>query len=127
MKKVASLYDKDKSCCCLTLGCKPSFLMAAKGLKYITQVYCNLRVGDHEASQRLGNHRTTLGKHLVTTHPEAVTGKKNTRDFKNFLKNYDFRILDRGRDCIDTFLKENLAIQREQPALNECKTNGWMF
>ena len=85
------------------------------------------RVDEHEASQRLGNNRSTLGKHLVTTHPSAVTGVKYSRDFEKFFENYDFRVLERGRDSLDTFLRENLAIQRERPGLNQNQTNGFMF
>ena len=98
------------------------------------------RVKEHECSQRLGNTKSALGRHLTEEHPEAVTMRKRKRgrpgpkereekemDFKIFFENFDFRVVGRGRDVLETFLRENLTIQREHPALNECQTNGFVF
>ena len=98
------------------------------------------RVVEHERSQRLGNTKSALGRHLTKEHPEAVTKRRRKRgrpgekeieeretDYKIFFENFDFRVVGRGRDVLETFLRENMKIQRENPALNNCQTNGFIF
>ena len=79
------------------------------------------------SSQRLGNDRSTLGKHLVDQHPHAVSGVRGRRDYDTFFENFDFKVVGRERDSLGTFLRENLEIERGKPKLNECQRNGFVF
>ena len=98
------------------------------------------RVTEHERSQRLGTTKSALGRHLLKDHPHAITERKRKRgrrdkdsqeqietDYRVFFENFDFSVIDRGRDVLDTFLRENMAIQRECPAMNDNQTNGFVF
>ena len=98
------------------------------------------RVSEHERSQRLGNTKSALGRHLLEDHPHAITERKRKRgrrgkssqeqrmtDYRIFFENFDFKVIERGSDVLDTYLRENMAIQRECPALNDCQTNGFIF
>lgn len=85
------------------------------------------RISEHEASTRLGNSRSTLGEHIRSAHPHVPTGTRGVRDYEQFFRNFDFKIIGKGRDALGTFLRENQLIIDVQPELNIMKSNGFVF
>ena len=80
----------------------------------------NKRLGEYESSLRLPqqNERTTLGRHKAEKHPNE----------KNELKsNYTFKIIDKGMNCTETFLKEGLHIKTKSAAINGKFNNGFIL
>ena len=86
------------------------------------------RINEHESSFRLNNSRTTLGHHAAEhrrqddPHYTPASGK---RDLNKFLENYEFGILERCKDTLDTFIREGLAIERIKPKINNMCGNGF--
>ena len=91
------------------------------------------RVKEHESSVRLLNERTTLGEHILHSHPpspsklDKIKEQKGKRDFDNFFEHYQFTIKRKCRDTLETFIYEGLDIARTQPELNVMKSNGFIF
>ena len=76
------------------------------------------RLGEYESSIRLDSqtNRTTLGKHNLNVH-----GKQHN----NIHDCYSFKILDRGNDPINTFIREGIHLKIQNPQINENKENGF--
>ena len=76
------------------------------------------RIGEYESSIRLDSQtdRTTLAKHNFNTH------NKVHKDINNC---YSFKVLDKGNDPVNTFIKEGIHIKTQNPDLNENKENGF--
>ena len=78
------------------------------------------RLGEYESSIRLPNQasRTTLGRHKLEKHKEE----------KNELKScFKFKIILKGVDCLESFLKEGLHIINKAPAINGKFNNGFII
>ena len=88
------------------------------------------RFSQHEASVRRYNTRTTLGQHMIQSHPElrttAADQKRGKVDFGNLLQLFTPEILKTCKDTLDTFLWEGLLIRKHKPALNNMLTNGFI-
>ena len=80
----------------------------------------NKRLGEYESSLRLPqqNERTTLGRHKAEKHSNE----------KNELKScFTFKVIDKGIDCTETFLKEGLHIKNKSAAINGKFNNGFII
>ena len=91
------------------------------------------RVGEHEASVRYKNDNSALGQHHklhAPKTPEELHRRKYQRvgkpSIENFLKTFDFEIVDFGRDPLDTFIREGILIQELNPKINNCQNNGFV-
>ena len=86
------------------------------------------RLKEHEASIRLGNNRTALGphyiKHQLEQDPVPIYTEKP--DIENLLAADKLKIIDKGRDSIEGYIKEGLHIRQLKPILNEKLENGWV-
>lgn len=86
------------------------------------------RLMEHEASARRFNKRTSVGQHLVRNHGDlkpAHIERKPRLD--NFFEYFTPNIVARGRDTLDTFIREGLAIRDSKPTMNNCSSNGFCF
>ena len=85
------------------------------------------RISEHESSVRLNNNRTTLGQHASQHryHEDPdyvpVSGK---RDYENLFEQFDFKVLEKFKDTIDTFLREGLTLESKTCAYNVMARNG---
>ena len=86
------------------------------------------RLMEHERSTRLNDNTTALGKHMIehiiNGDPIPIFTKKT--DIKNLLEAYSIKILDKGTDCIDAYIREGLQILKNKPELNDKLNNGWV-
>ena len=86
------------------------------------------RLKEHEASARRYNKRTTVGQHMSKHHsslkPDTVARKVN---ISAFFENFEAKIEARGKDTLDTFIKEGLLIRDRKPKLNNMTGNGFVF
>ena len=99
---------------------KPNFYVGASRRKL------NKRLKEHEASVRRFNTRTSLGEHMVKFHEDLKPNTiKRKTDYNAFFTNFTGQIIDHGRDTLDTFLKENMAIKALKPKINTMLTNGF--
>ena len=84
------------------------------------------RLGQHEASVRRFNDRTTIGEHMSKVHsnlkPNTIPRRVN---FNNLFKHFTPKLLHKGKDTLDTFLKENMHIKLTKPSMNTMLTNGF--
>ncbi|MCP4489316.1 MAG: GIY-YIG nuclease family protein, partial [Gammaproteobacteria bacterium] len=88
------------------------------------------RISEHESSVRLNNNRTTLGQHGARQRHQyhedpdyvPVSGK---RDYDKFFEHFDFKVLEKCKDTLDTFLREGLTLKSKKPALNVMARNGF--
>ena len=86
------------------------------------------RLNEHEASARRFNNNTSIGEHMVKFHKDLkpkTQRKKGKRDYNAFFKNFTGQIINHGRDTLDMYLKENLAIKTQKPSVNTMLTNGF--
>ncbi len=87
------------------------------------------RISEHESSYRLNNNRTALGQHATEhrrqndTNYIPVSGRRN---FDQFFRNYEFEIIDKCKDTLETFIREGLLIEEIKPKLNNMCTNGFL-
>ena len=103
------------------------------------------RIGEHEASVRNKNKRTTLGQHMVehgqddqsdsgTTLNNNDNGRGHIRnrlekDRINAMelnKSYKFSIVRKCKDSLEAFISEGLHIKEERPKINNCIGNGFI-
>ena len=86
------------------------------------------RLQEHESSFRLNNSRTTLGQqaseHRMENN-EEYRPKAGTRDFEKFLEYYDFNIVKKCKDTLETFINEGMLISINKPKLNNMLRNGF--
>ena len=86
------------------------------------------RLKEHEASARRYNKRTTVGQHMSKHHsslkPDKIARKVN---ISAFFENFEAKIEARGKDTLDTFIKEGLLIRDRKPKLNNMTGNGFVF
>ena len=86
------------------------------------------RLKEHEASVRRYNPRTTMGQHMIAAHPELKPETiVNRVNFTDFLLNVSPEIVCRGKDTLETFIREGIYIRNEKPALNNINNNGFIF
>ena len=80
----------------------------------------NKRLGEYESSLRLPNQneRTTLGRHKFEKHEHEENSLKSS---------YKFKIIDKGSDCTDTFLREGIHIKNKSAGLNGKYNNGFII
>ena len=78
------------------------------------------RLKEYESSIRLPhqNKRTTLGRHKM---------EKHNNESNTLSSCYKFRVVDRGVDSLDIFLKEGLHIKHKAPAINGKFNNGFII
>ena len=76
------------------------------------------RLGEYESSIRLDSQtdRTTLAKHNFNIH------NKVHNDIK---KCYKCKVIDKGSDPVNTFIKEGIYIKNNNPKINEYQENGF--
>ena len=88
------------------------------------------RILEHESSIRCRNNRSTLGQHTQTHGPEtrskAIQKRSRKPDLKNLLKIYEFSKLAKGKDVLEVFIREGIAIQKHRPNLNNMSGNGFV-
>ena len=77
-------------------------------------------MSEYESGIRLPQQaeRTTLGKHKVASHPNAPN---------EIEKCYKFKIIDKGFDSLDTFLREGIHIKNKGSSLNGKFNNGFII
>ena len=86
------------------------------------------RLQEHESSFRLNNSRTTLGQHASEhrmENNEEYRPKAGTRAFEKFLEYYDFNIVKKCKDTLETFINEGMLISINKPKLNNMLRNGF--
>ena len=92
--------------------------------------YAKDRILEHEQSTRCRNNRSTLGQHIQThgqeTHSKAIQKRSRKPDLKNFLKIYEFTKLAKGKDVLEVFIREGIAIHKYKPNLNNQSGNGFV-
>ena len=133
-KKVKSIFPKNKPTTCdcyyckiLNIPCKSrNFVYHAKCIQ------CNgeyiggsarpgqERMAEYESEIRLPQQtqRTTLSRHRAEFHPNAPNKLEEC---------YKFKILDKGKDPLQVFLKEGLHIQKHNPLINGKFNNGFVI
>ena len=146
---IKSLIKPKKSKICTTPECIPcKNNIPCQDTHYIYKFTCNLcpkpsnnnkpnayigasrrklikRLKEHEASARRFNDRTSLGEHMLKVHDNLKPTTFPRPDLNTFFKNFTCQIINHGKDTLDTFLKENLAIKSQKPQLNTMSTNGY--
>ena len=86
------------------------------------------RMLEHEASARRFNKRTSVGQHMIKCHGDLKPSKiERKTSLPNFLQTFTPEIVARGRDTLDTFIREGLAIRDRKPTMNNCSSNGFCF
>ena len=95
------------------------------------------RIGEHEASIRCKNNRTSLGKHWKEHHPSesesnSTQGNRRPRLTKKekseaLNKAFTFGVVHKGRDNLETFILEGITIKDRSPKINNMNTNGFIF
>ena len=138
IKKPTCLTCSDTECvlCSNNYPCRPKH-----------QVQCNLcqngpqqsyigasrrrpihRLKEHEASSRRFNNRTSIGQHMKKHHsdlePDNITRKVN---LPNFFTIFTPNIVERGKDTLDTFIREGLTIRQKNPTMYNMQGNGFVF
>ena len=62
------------------------------------------------------------------THPDLEPDSfKNKVDLGAYVEHFKLEIIDRGRDTLDTFIREGIHIKYDNPPLNNMNTNGFIF
>lgn len=93
------------------------------------------RIKEHESSIRLQNDKSALTKHFLQDHHDLLPSPlsqllnnhhKGSRDMDTFFKNFDFSIIKRCRDTLDTFINEGIEIRDERPEINGKDGNGFV-
>ena len=88
------------------------------------------RLNEHEASSRLHTLATTIGFHS-REHGEGeghTKGRPYIRDYDEFVRKYNVKILSRNRDTLGTYISENTHIsESENPIMNYMNYNGFVF
>ena len=52
---------------------------------------------------------------------------KNKVDFSKYIEHFRPEIIERGKDTLDTFVREGIRIKYDNPPLNNMNTNGFNF
>ena len=88
------------------------------------------RINEHEASIRNKNDATTLGQHYTLVHPGEYTLHKHRPTIEEkaqaFKEAYNFEIIHKGRDNLDAYLMEGIAIIDNKAGLNNNFGNGFI-
>ena len=67
---------------------------------------------------------------MIEKHPELKPRnipRKGKVNFENLFKHFKPNIIKRGKDSLDLFIKEGLAIKAQRPPVNGMLTNGFIF
>ena len=129
-KLISLLKGKDRvpcdcKICNLGINCQERNFVYEATCKQCDEIYVGAssrpakkRLGEYESSIRLDSQtdRTTLGKHNKNVH-----GKK----FNKLDQCYSFKILDRGKDPVNTFIREGIHLKIQSPKINEYQENGF--
>ena len=86
------------------------------------------RLGQHERSVRRFNDSTTLGQHMIESHQDLKPNtipRRGKPDFNNLFKHFTPKILKNGKDTMDVYIKEGMAIKYKKPSLNNMSSNGF--
>ena len=86
------------------------------------------RLGQHEASVRRFKDSTTLGQHMIECHSNLkpnIIPRRGKQDFTNLFKHFTPKIIKNGKDSLDVFVKEGMAIKYKSANLNNMSTNGF--
>ena len=85
------------------------------------------RINEHEAATRLGHtDASSVAEHANFKHFEHLRGDRGRREYENFFNMFDFDIVNKCTDPIDTYLREHRAIIKLKPSLNRMADNGWI-
>ena len=87
------------------------------------------RLKQHEASVRRFNNRTTLGEHMISHHSHLNKSNNNHPpkvNFNNLFHHFTPKIIDRGTDTLNLFIKEGIHIKSSKPHINNMSTNGYV-
>ena len=130
-KLISLLKGKDRAPC----NCKICHLgINCQERNFVYQATCNLcngiyigassrpakeRLGEYESSVRLDSQtdRTTLAKHNFNSHDKV---------HNDISKCFKFKIIDKGSDSVNTFIKEAIHIKDKHPDINENQENGFI-
>ena len=83
-------------------------------------------LGQHEASFRRSNDRTSVGEHMIKHHKELEPKDMPRRgriNFNNLFQHFKPKIIHKAKDTLDLYLKEGIHIQRNKPHINTMHTN----
>ena len=67
---------------------------------------------------------------MIEKHPElkpSYIPKKGKINFENLFKHFEPQLIKNGKDSLDVFIKEGLAIRAQRPPINGMFTNGFVF
>ena len=104
------------------------------------------RIGEHEASIRNGNKRTTLGQHILEHSQEEGSRPRTTRratvraaaarkkgktnqakeNAKTLEQSFKFTIAKRCKNSLNAFITEGILIKMEKPKINNMCGNGFV-
>ena len=86
------------------------------------------RLMEHERSTRLNNRTSALGEHMIEhiINGDPIPIYTSDPDISNLLEAYSIKILERGKDSIDSYIREGLQIWDNKPELNTKLENGWV-
>ena len=114
----------------------PVIIALMKQLKKKNKVYIGTsrkttvkRLGQHEASVRRFNDSTTLGQHMIECHKDLkppIIPRRGKPSFTNLFKHFTPKIIKNGKDTMDIYIKEGMAIKYKRPSLNNMFTNGFI-
>ena len=63
-------------------------------------------------------------EHIINEDPIPIY--TSDPDISNLLEAYSIKILERGKDSIDSYIREGLQIWDNKPELNTKLENGWV-
>ena len=74
---------------------------------------------EHERSTRLNNRTSALGEHMIEhiINGDPIPIYTSDPDISNLLEAYSIKILERGKDSIDSYIREGLQIWENKPEL----------
>ena len=119
----------DCSICKLGIPCCPRDVVYDAECKFCCQHYNGgttrpfaTRCGEHEASIRLGNNKSALSDHLNI---DTDQGQPACQNPDRSIWGFNWKLLDKGRSFKDSFIREGVAINTNQPTINR-NTPGWV-
>ena len=56
----------------------------------------------------------------------GVIPRRGKVDFTNLFNHFSCKLIKEGKDLLDVFVKEGLAIRNNKPSLNNMVTNGFV-
>ena len=64
---------------------------------------------------------------MINSHIDLIPNTISRKvDFKNLFSNFTPQIIKHGKDTLDLFIQEGLAIRASKPTINTMSTNGFV-